>query len=156
MPHPTNANHNGGQLYFGPDGYLYIGTGDGGGGGDQPNNAQNLGVLLGKMLRIDVNGTGAVPCGQVDPMPYAIPPSNPFAGNPSDCHEIWAYGMRNPWRFSFDRVTGDLLIGDVGQNALRGDRLPARRERGRGELRLAQDGGLPLLQPAAPTATTGR
>jgi glucose/arabinose dehydrogenase len=115
VPHPTNSNHNGGQLYFGPDGYLYAGTGDGGGGGDQPNNAQNLGVLLGKMLRIDVNGTGAIPCGQVDPKPYAIPPSNPFAGDPNDCHEVWAYGMRNPWRYSFDRVTGDLLIGDVGQ-----------------------------------------
>ena len=80
-----------------------------------PNNAQNLGVLLGKMLRIDVNGTGAVPCGQVDPTPYAIPPSNPFAGDAGDCDEIWAYGLRNPWRFSFDRATGDLLIGDVGQ-----------------------------------------
>ena len=116
VPHPTNSNHNGGQLYFGPvDGYLYAGTGDGGGGGDQPNNAQNTDILLGKMLRIDVNGTGAVPCGQSTPTPYAIPASNPFAGSPSDCHEIWAYGMRNPWRFSFDRVTGDLLIGDVGQ-----------------------------------------
>ena len=117
VPHPTNSNHNGGQLYFSPvDGYLYAGTGDGGGGGDQPNNAQNLGVLLGKMLRIDVNGSGAVPCGQSTPMPYAIPPSNPFAGNPNDCHEVWAYGLRNPWRYSFDRVTGDLLIGDVGQD----------------------------------------
>jgi glucose/arabinose dehydrogenase len=116
VPHPTNSNHNGGQLYFSPvDGYLYVGTGDGGGGGDQPNNAQNLGILLGKMLRIDVNGTGAVPCGQSTPAPYAIPASNPFAGSPSDCHEVWAYGMRNPWRYSFDRVTGDLVIGDVGQ-----------------------------------------
>ncbi len=118
VPHPANSNHNGGQLYFSPvDGYLYVGTGDGGGGGDQPNNAQNLGILLGKMLRVDVNGSGTVPCGQSTAMPYAIPASNPFAGNPSDCHEVWAYGMRNPWRYSFDRVTGDLLIGDVGQDA---------------------------------------
>ena len=117
VPHPTNSNHNGGQLFFGPnDGYLYAGTGDGGGGGDQPNNAQNLGVLLGKILRFDVNGTGAVPCGQTDPMPYAIPPSNPFAGSDTSCNEIWAYGMRNPWRYSFDRVTADLIIGDVGQD----------------------------------------
>ena len=118
VPHPTNSNHNGGQLYFSPlDGYLYAGTGDGGGGGDQPNNAQNLGVMLGKILRIDVNGSGAVPCGQSTAAPYAIPSSNPFAGSPSDCHEVWGYGMRNPWRYSFDRVTGDLLIGDVGQDA---------------------------------------
>ncbi len=118
IPHPTNSNHNGGQLFFGPaDGYLYIGTGDGGGGGDVPNNAQNLGILLGKMLRIDVNGTGAVPCAQSTPAPYAIPPSNPWAGSATNCREIWAYGVRNPWRFSFDRLTHDLLIGDVGQNA---------------------------------------
>jgi hypothetical protein len=118
IPHPTNSNHNGGQLFFGPaDGYLYIGTGDGGGGGDVPNNAQNLGILLGKMLRIDVDGTGAVPCAQSTPAPYSIPPSNPYAGSVTNCREIWAYGMRNPWRFSFDRVTHDLLIGDVGQNA---------------------------------------
>ncbi len=117
VPHPTNSNHNGGQLYFSPlDGYLYAGTGDGGGGGDGPNNAQNLGLMLGKILRIDVNGTGAIPCGQSAPAPYAIPPSNPFVGAPGSCGEIWAYGVRNPWRFSFDRATGDLLIGDVGQD----------------------------------------
>jgi glucose/arabinose dehydrogenase len=117
VPHPTNSNHNGGQLYFGPtDGYLYAGTGDGGSGGDPPNNAQNLQVMLGKILRIDVNGTGAVPCKQSVAAPYAIPPSNPFAGSGTNCREIWAYGMRNPWRFSFDRATSDLLIGDVGQN----------------------------------------
>lgn len=99
------SNHNGGQLQFGPDGYLYIGLGDGGSGGDPQDRAQNPGVLLGKMLRIDVDG-GA---------PYAIPPSNPFvgAGNPLD--EIWALGLRNPWRFSFDRLTGAMWIGDVGQ-----------------------------------------
>jgi glucose/arabinose dehydrogenase len=116
VPHPTNYNHNGGQLAFGPaDGYLYMGTGDGGSGGDPPNNAQNTAVLLGKMLRLDVDGSGAVPCGQVNPAPYAIPPSNPFAGSGTSCNEIWAYGVRNPWRYSFDRSTSDLLIGDVGQ-----------------------------------------
>jgi len=115
IPHPTNANHNGGQLMFGPDGYLYMGTGDGGGGGDVPNNAQNLNVLLGKMLRLDVSGTGAVPCGQTAPAPYANPPTNPYVGRPG-CDEIWSYGLRNPWRFSFDRDTDDMLIGDVGQN----------------------------------------
>ena len=116
IPHPTNENHNGGQLMFGlNDGYLYAATGDGGGGGDQPNNAQNLNVLLGKMLRLDVDGTGAVPCGQSMPAPYAIPPTNPFVGI-SGCDEIWAYGFRNPWRFGFDRSNGDLLIGDVGQD----------------------------------------
>ena len=117
VPHPVNSNHNGGQLMFGPsDGYLYMGTGDGGGGGDIPNNAQRLDVLLGKILRLDVDGTGAVPCGQTAAAPYAIPPSNPFAAI-SGCDEIWAYGVRNPWRFSFDRATSDLIIGDVGQNA---------------------------------------
>ncbi len=106
IPHPTYSNHNGGQLKFGPDGYLYIATGDGGGGGDPNNNGQNIDSLLGKILRIDVNGG----------FPYAIPPTNPFVGQPG-ADEIWAYGLRNPWRFSFDRVTGDLFIGDVGQNA---------------------------------------
>jgi glucose/arabinose dehydrogenase len=117
VPHPVNSNHNGGQLMFGPtDGYLYMGTGDGGSGGDPPNNAQNLNLLLGKILRLDVDGTGAVPCGQSSPAPYAIPPSNPFA-SAAGCDEIWAYGVRNPWRFSFDSATSDLLIGDVGQSA---------------------------------------
>ncbi len=103
---PGFVNHKGGQLQFGPDGYLYIGTGDGGGAGDPGNRAQNLGVLLGKMLRIDVDGGD----------PYAIPPDNPFIKVPGAQPEIWAYGLRNPWRFSFDRATRDLLIGDVGQN----------------------------------------
>jgi glucose/arabinose dehydrogenase len=101
------ANHNGGHLAFGPDGYLYIGLGDGGSGGDPRGNGQNLGALLGKMLRIDVN--------QGDP--YGIPANNPFLGQPGARPEIWAYGLRNPWRYSFDRVTGDLYIADVGQNA---------------------------------------
>ncbi|MGV9307995.1 PQQ-dependent sugar dehydrogenase [Nonomuraea sp. NPDC003727] len=100
------ANHNGGQLAFGPDGYLYIGLGDGGGGGDPQGNGQNLGTWLGKILRIDPRGT-----------PYRVPPDNPFTGRGGARPEIWAYGLRNPWRFSFDSRTGDLWIGDVGQNA---------------------------------------
>jgi glucose/arabinose dehydrogenase len=104
IPHPGAANHNGGQLQFGPDGYLYIGTGDGGTGGA---NAQDGASLLGKMLRIDVDGAA----------PYAIPADNPFVSNPTVRDEIWALGFRNPWRFSFDRLTGDLIVADVGQNA---------------------------------------
>jgi len=107
IPHPNFANHNGGQLQFGPDGYLYIGTGDGGSGGDPNNNAQNLGQLLGKILRIDVDHGS----------PYAIPPSNPFVARAGARGEIWAYGLRNPWRFTFDRANGDMWIGDVGQDA---------------------------------------
>jgi uncharacterized protein (TIGR03437 family) len=106
IPQPA-ANHNGGQLQFGPDGYLYIGMGDGGGSNDTFQNAQNRQSLLGKMLRIDVEG------GQV---PYGIPPDNPFVGNAQFAPEIWALGLRNPWRFSFDRETGEMWIGDVGQN----------------------------------------
>jgi glucose/arabinose dehydrogenase len=98
------ANHNGGQLQFGPDGYLYIGMGDGGSGGDPDNRAQNLSDLLGKLLRIDVDVT-----------PYGIPPTNPFVGHAGTRPEIWALGLRNPWRFSFDLFTGDLWIADVGQ-----------------------------------------
>ena len=115
IPHPVNNNHNGGQLAFGPDGYLYSGHGDGGSGGDPPNNAQNPDILLGKILRLDVEGTG---CVQNPPKPqnYCIPPGNPFVGISGKRAEIWAFGLRNPWRFSFDRQTGDLYIGDVGQN----------------------------------------
>jgi glucose/arabinose dehydrogenase len=101
------ANHNGGQMVFGADGYLYIATGDGGSGGDPNNLAQSLGTLLGKILRIDVDG-GA---------PYAIPPDNPFVGQAGARGEIWAYGLRNPWRFTFDRATRDLWIADVGQGS---------------------------------------
>ena len=101
------ANHNGGQLAFGPDGFLYIGMGDGGSAGDPFKNAQNHGSLLGKLLRIDVESGIA---------PYRVPPSNPFVNSPGYRPEIWALGLRNPWRFSFDRQTGDLYIGDVGQN----------------------------------------
>ncbi len=115
VPDPF-PNHNGGQLQFGPDGYLYVAMGDGGAGGDPGNRAQNPGELLGKILRIDVDATGAVPCGQSQPAPYAIPADNPFAGSATACNEVWDYGLRNPWRFSFDRANGDLWIGDVGQN----------------------------------------
>jgi len=101
------ANHNGGTMVFGPDGYLYIGTGDGGRAGDPWGNAQNLNTLLGKMLRIDVDGD----------TPYGVPADNPFAGRRGARPEIWALGLRNPWKFSFDRATGDLYIADVGQNA---------------------------------------
>ena len=112
IAHPVNANHNGGWISFGPDGYLYIATGDGGAGGDPPNNAQNVNSLLGKMLRIDVNSDGFPGDPSRD---YAIPADNPFVGaNGAD--EIWAIGLRNPWRPSFDRVTGDLYIADVGQD----------------------------------------
>src|SRR5690606_29524885 len=99
------TNHYGGMLAFGPDGYLYISTGDGGGACDPLRNAQDLTNLLGAMLRIDVDGGEH----------YAITPDNPFVGVEDAADEIWAYGLRNPWRFSFDRETGDLYIGDVGQ-----------------------------------------
>ena len=105
------ANHNGGLVTFGPDKMLYIGTGDGGGGDDQHGargNAQDLGSLLGKMLRIDPRRTGG--------RPYRVPPSNPFVSRAGARPEIYSYGLRNPWRFSFDRRTGDLTIADVGQN----------------------------------------
>ncbi len=101
------SNHNGGMIAFGPDGYLYAGTGDGGQGGDPRANGQNLGALLGKMLRLDVDG------GE----PYGIPAGNPCVGRGDARPEAWAYGLRNPWRFSFDRATGELWIADVGQNA---------------------------------------
>ena len=103
------SNHNGGALAFGPDGYLYVGLGDGGSAGDPMGNAQSLSTLLGKLLRISPRPSKGEP--------YAIPPDNPFVGRDGARPEIWAYGLRNPWRFSFDTATGDLWIGDVGQNA---------------------------------------
>ena len=100
-------NHNSGMLAFGPDGYLYIGMGDGGSANDPNNNAQNLNTIFGKILRVDVDGA----------QPYKIPSDNPFVGRVDTRQEVWVYGLRNPWRFSFDRETGDLYIGDVGQGA---------------------------------------
>lgn len=105
IPHPTYNNHNGGQLQFGPDGYLYISTGDGGSGGDPDENAQNVDSLLGKILRIAPTPGGG----------YTVPDDNPFAGATPGAGEVWSYGLRNPWRFSFDRLTGALSVGDVGQ-----------------------------------------
>jgi glucose/arabinose dehydrogenase len=102
------TNHHGGMIAFGPDGYLYAGFGDGGSGGDPQNNGLDRGTLLGKILRIDVHGTQAG-------LSYRIPSDNPFVGVAGVRGEIWAYGLRNPWRFSFDRVGGALWAGDVGQ-----------------------------------------
>ncbi|HEV8600727.1 MAG TPA: PQQ-dependent sugar dehydrogenase, partial [Gemmatimonadales bacterium] len=101
------SNHNGGMVTFGPDGKLYIGLGDGGSGGDPQGNGQNRNALLGKILRLEVSATGQV----------SVPGDNPFVGQPGVRPEIWSYGVRNPWRFSFDRQTNDLYIGDVGQSA---------------------------------------
>lgn len=111
QPQPF-VNHNGGMIAFGPDGHLYYGLGDGGSGGDPQGNGQNLGTLLGKMLRLNVLADAS----QTRETPYGIPLDNPFASQEGARGEIWAYGLRNPWRFSFDRATGDLWIGDVGQN----------------------------------------
>lgn len=103
-----STNHNGGMIAFGPDNFLYIGLGDGGGSGDPDNRAQNKNDLLGKLLRIDVSQTA--------PVPYGIPTGNPFV-NDDGADEVWSFGLRNPWRYSFDRQTGDLYIADVGQGA---------------------------------------
>lgn len=115
IEHSQASNHNGGMIAFAPDGSLYVGTGDGGFSGDPDNNAQNKQSLLGKLLRLDVDNA-------VGTIPYLVPPDNPFSGSNGRA-EVWAYGLRNPWRFSFDRGApdgehqGDLWIGDVGQNA---------------------------------------
>lgn len=107
------ANHNGGALDFGPDGFLYIGFGDGGGQGDPDGNGQDLSTWLGKILRIDVD-----PASATDGMTYAIPDDNPFVDDADAAPEVWAHGLRNPWRFTFDRETGDMWVGDVGQNEI--------------------------------------
>jgi glucose/arabinose dehydrogenase len=106
------GNHNGGALAFGPDGYLYAAMGDGGGGGDPLESGEHLDTLLAKILRLDIDAPGAGGAA------YAIPPGNPFANVSGARPEIWLTGLRNPWRFAFDRLTGDLWIGDVGQGAL--------------------------------------
>jgi glucose/arabinose dehydrogenase len=106
IDHHRYTNHNAGQLAFGPEGDLYVGVGDGGNEDDPENNGQNTDTLLGKILRIDPSPDGG----------YTVPPTNPFVGQPRERAEIWAYGLRNPWRFSFDRTTGALIIGDVGQS----------------------------------------
>jgi glucose/arabinose dehydrogenase len=124
LDHPR-SNHNGGQLALGPDGYLYIGTGDGGGGGDPDRNGQDPRTLLGKILRID-------PATPADSKPYSIPPGNPFADGTEGAPEVWAFGLRNPWRFSFDRQTGDLWIGDVGQDEIEEIDFAANGARGAG------------------------
>jgi len=110
IPHPGFTNHNGGKLLFGADGYLYLGTGDGGGGGDPNNNAQNGNSLLGKMLRLNVTTTATGPF-------YTIPPSNPYVSDPNVRDEIWAMGLRNPFRWSFDRSTNDMWLADVGEGS---------------------------------------
>ena len=117
------ANHNGGQVLFGPDGYLYLGLGDGGAGNDPEGRGQNLAEPLGSILRFDISTTS----------PYSVPPDNPFVGQAGALPEIWSYGLRNPWRFSFDRATGDLYIADVGQNRTEEvDVAPANTGAGRG------------------------
>jgi len=120
VPHPLHTNHNGGQLQFGPDGMLFAGLGDGGSGGA---NGQDKHALLGKLLRLDVSGASG----------YTIPADNPFKTDTSGAPEVWSYGLRNPWRFSFDRETGDLYIGDVGENRFEEvDVSPTTVQRGRG------------------------
>ena len=129
------GNHNGGQVAFGPDGYLYVALGDGGSGGDPHDHGENLATLLGSIVRIDVDG-GA---------PYAIPPDNPFAGNNNGYREeIYAYGLRNPWRISFDPATGRLWAADVGQNMYEEVNIIEKRRK----LRVGRHGGVALLRTA--------
>ncbi len=144
------SNHNGGSLAFGPDGYLYIGLGDGGSGGDPQGNGQKPTTFLGKLLRIDVNNSSSA-------TPYVVPANNPFVGSTTFKPEIWAYGLRNPWRFSFDRLNGDLWIGDVGQNAREEiDYQPAGDAGGRNygwncfEGNIPYDGGCPVANHTPP------
>jgi glucose/arabinose dehydrogenase len=141
------SNHNGGNLVFGPDGYLYVGLGDGGSAGDPDDRAQNLSTLLGKMLRIDPRPT--------DGRPYGVPADNPFAGRDGARPEIWAFGLRNPWRYSFDRETGDLWIGDVGQSSREEiDVQPASSRGGENYGWDGYEGTLPYEEPL-PKGSTG-
>jgi glucose/arabinose dehydrogenase len=118
IPHPNQSNHYGGQLQFGPEGALFVSTGDGGGGNDQEHNAQNIAKPLGKILRFDPDPSGA--------LPYTVPPDNPYASGNGWEQLVWSYGLRNPFRFSFDRDGSALMIGDVGQSAREEvDRAPA-------------------------------
>jgi Glucose / Sorbosone dehydrogenase len=129
IPEPTPAHH-GGLIVFGPDGYLWLGTGDGGPAGDPAGNAQNLNLLLGKLLRIDPTPEPTATSAAARGRPYSIPPDNPFVGRPGR-DEIWAYGLRNPRRFSFDRPTETIAIGDVGNDRYEEiDYLPVERSRG--------------------------
>ena len=144
------ANHNGGMLAFGPDGYLYIGMGDGGSSGDPQNRAQNINSLFGKILRININAHART-------LPYAIPPTNPFVGKAGD-PRIWSLGLCNPWRFSFDRANGALWIGDVGQDRFEEvDRSPAATGAGKGA-----NYGWPVLEgnacyrPSSGCSTSGK
>ena len=146
VPHPR-SNHKGGQLQFGPDGLLYAAFGDGGGGGDPDENAQNLGRILGKLVRIDPRPGGG----------YAIPAGNPFRGARARAREIYAYGLRNPYRFSFDRRTGALTIGDVGQDAVEEiDYLPGPRRRPRAARRATTSAGTCSRAAAATRAARRR
>ncbi len=145
LVHQPFANHNGGNLVFGPDGYLYIGLGDGGSEGDPLGNGQNLDTLLGKMLRIDPRSNGS--------RPYRVPPDNPFVGRKGVRPEIWAYGLRNPWRYSFDPATQDLWIGDVGQDRREEiDFQPARSQGGQNYGWNRLEGTLPFSGTAPPGA----
>ena len=128
-------NHNGGMLAFGPDGMLYVALGDGGSAGDPQGRGQRLDTLLGKLIRLDVSAPGV----------YRVPPDNPFVGESIARDEIWAYGLRNPWRFSFDRANGDLYIADVGQNSFEEIDFAPALVAGWGELWLARHGGSELL-----------
>lgn len=153
IPHPTYANHNGGQLQFGPnDGYLYLGPGDGGSGGDPSNNAQSPNVLLGKILRIDVESGNAST--YTNPFTYTIPSSNPYSQTLGYLPEIWGLGVRNPWRFSFDRANGDLYIGDVGQNCFEEVDYQPGSSTGGQNYGWRQEEGIYLFNPIAPSDCT--
>lgn len=143
------TNHNGGMLAFGPfDGALYIGYGDGGGSGDPDDNAQDLGTLLGTIVRIDVSLS-------VPSEPYRIPAGNPFRGTPEASPEIWAYGLRNPWRFSFDLANGDLWVADVGQNSWEEVSVLPGNEPGGQNLGWPRTEGTRCFRPSTGCNTTG-